>query len=131
MPNGNLITVPNMKFIDGTVENISRRPSIRRDLTVTIKHEPTRNPAELVDVIRSVLQDAQVVEEGQFDMTGNPPVVYLDSFNGDSLVIKGSYWYQVRGDAEREKRYFQHVQLVNQKLLATLEGAQIAVKQIA
>ncbi len=124
---GHLITVPNMKFIDGTVENISRRPAIRREMNVTITYDtPTAKVQEAVELVKQVLTDSEVVAAGQFNMDKNPPRVNFDNFNADSLNIKAYYWYQLNQDPNRGFfSYLAHCEMVNLKLLQAFNEAGI------
>ena len=124
---GNVVTIPNMKWIDNEVENISRRPAIRREMNVTIPYDtPLDKVDEAIDIVKQVLSDPQVVEEGRFDMEGNPPRVTFDKFNADSLNIKAYYWYQLAGDPDRGFFSWQeHCELVNLKLLRRFADAGI------
>lgn len=92
---GHLVTIPNMKFIDGTVENVSRRPNIRRILDVTIPYDtPPEKVQQALTIIRSILAEPQFAEA--FDLTSLPPRVYFNEFNPASLNIRVIYWYILR-----------------------------------
>ncbi len=115
---GHLVTVPNMKFIDGKVENISARPYIRREMNITITYDtPAEKIDRAVEVLREVLHDDEVVEQGRFDMENQSPKLSFSDFNDASLNIKAYYWYQLKGDPDRGWfTYLEHCQLVNSKL---------------
>jgi MscS family membrane protein len=127
IPAGHLITVPNMKFIDGTVENISKRPSIRREMNVTITYDtPLDKIEQAVELVRAVLNDPEVVAEGQFNMTDNPPHVSFNELNADSLNIRAYYWYQINKNPDRGFfTYLTHTQIVNLKLMRAFSEASI------
>lgn len=124
---GHLVTIPNMKIIDGTVENISRRPFIRREMNVTITYDTPREKIEqAANLLREVLNDPEVVEAGRFDLEKFPPRVAFSELNADSLNIKAFYWYQLAGDPDRN--YFSwlgHAQMVNLKLFRAYAEAGI------
>jgi len=124
---GHLITVPNMKFIDGKVENISKRPAIRREMNVTITYDtPPDKVEQAVQIVRDVLHDPEVVAEGQFDMENSPPRVSFNEFNADSLNIKAFYWYQINKNPDRGFfTQMAHAHIVNIKLLRAFEEAGI------
>src|SRR5690606_32061149 len=52
MITGHLYTIPNMKWIDGTVENISARGFIRRDLNLSLTYDTT--PEKVDEAVRIV-----------------------------------------------------------------------------
>ncbi len=125
--NGHLVTVPNMKFIDNNVENITARPYIRREMNVTITYDtPPDQIQRAVDLLKGLLSDPQVIEVGRFDMEKFPPRVAFNELNADSLNIKAFYWYQLAGDKDRGFfTYMEHSQLVNMKLFAAFAEAGI------
>lgn len=55
---GHLVTVPNMKFIDEAVENITARPYIRRTMNMTITYDtPPDKIEQAVQIIRDLLAE--------------------------------------------------------------------------
>lgn len=116
---GHLVTIPNMKFIDGNVENISKRPYIRRQMDVTITYDtPPAKIEEAIEILRDILfNDADIVEQGKFDMDDKPPKLAFNELNADSLNIRAYYWYQLVGDPDRGFfSFIEHAQMVNMKL---------------
>ncbi len=124
---GHLVTVPNMKFIDNKVENIAARPYIRRQMDVTITYDtPPDKIEEAQRILSDILNDAQVVEEGRFDMDQFPPRIAFNELNADSLNIRAYYWYQMADDPDRGFfTYLDHCQLVNMKLFRAYATAGI------
>jgi MscS family membrane protein len=124
---GHLVTIPNMKFIDGNVENISARPYIRRQMDVTITYDTEPDMIEkAVDILRDILNDPEVVEVGKFDMEENPPRIAFNELNADSLNIRAYYWYQMAGDKDRGFfTFLEHAQIVNMKLFRAYGDAGI------
>ncbi len=124
---GHLVTVPNMKFIDNNVENISARPYIRREMNITITYDtPTEKIQEAIEIVKALLTDGEVVESGRFNMEDFPPRVAFNELNADSLNIKAYYWYQLAGDKDRTFfTYLDHAQLVNLKLFNAFAAAGI------
>ena len=113
--NGHLFTVPNMKFIDSNVENLSARPSIRRTMNVTITYDtPPEKIEQAVQIVKDVLTDDAIVAEGRFDMDKQPPRVAFNELNSDSLNIQAIYWYQLARDPDRGFfTFMEHAQMVN------------------
>jgi MscS family membrane protein len=124
---GHLVTVPNMKFIDSKVENITARTSIRREMNITITYDtPPEKIETAVQLLRDVLHDPQIVRDGRFDMEEQPPRVAFNEFNDASLNIRAYYWYQLAGDKDRTFfTYLEHAQQVNLKLFSVYDEAGI------
>ena len=120
---GHLVTIPNMKWIDNDVENISVRPSIRREMNVTITYDtPPEKVQQAVQIVKEVLTDPGIVEEGRFDLETLPPRVAFDQFNSASLNIKAYYWYRLAGDKTRGFfTYMDHCERVNLLLFRRFE----------
>jgi MscS family membrane protein len=124
---GHLMTIPNMQWIDNSVENITARRSIRRIMDITITYDtPPDKIEEAVRIVKEVLTDPKVVEEGGFNMDQQPPRVAFDELNSDSLNIKAFYWYQLAGHPTHDFfTYLNHCQLVNLMLFRRFEEAGI------
>lgn len=124
---GHLVTVPNMKFIDNKVENVSLRPYIRREMNITITYDtPPEKIEQAVEILRRVLHDERVVSEGMFDMEERAPKVAFDEFNDASLNIKAYYWYVIPKDSDRGwYSFIEHAQIVNMMLFRRYEEAGI------
>jgi len=89
---GHIVTIPNMRFIDGTVENISARPFLRRTLDVTITYDtPPEKVEEAVQIIKDILSAEDMTAPFRLDQ--RPPRIYFNEFNSASLNIGVSYWY--------------------------------------
>jgi MscS family membrane protein len=122
---GHLVTIPNMKFIDGQVENIAARPSIRRTLNVTITYDtPPEKVIEAVQILKRMLAEPWCRET--FDETNFPPRVFFNDFNAASLNIQVNYWYQLDATKSRDWWTFQaHAHEFNMRLLRAYNEAGI------
>jgi len=86
---GHLVTVPNSVISNTSVENIGRRPYIRRTSNITITYDSGHTKAKkAVDIIKEVLAG---VPEVNVD-ADRPPRIYFSDFNDWSLNIYMSYW---------------------------------------
>jgi MscS family membrane protein len=86
---GHLITVPNSVIANSIVENVGRRPYIRRTSNITITYDAGHTKAKrAVEIIKEIL--AQVPEVNADPEC--PPRVYFNEFNDWSLNIYMSYW---------------------------------------
>jgi len=87
--NGHLVTIPNAVIANEAVENVARRPFIKRVLDVTITYDtPPDKVSRAVEIIREML-DARM-EHFHED---KPPQVYFSDFNAESLNIVVYYWF--------------------------------------
>ena len=86
---GHQVTIPNEELARSEIENIGRRPHIRRVTDIRIPLDTPPAKAELaVQLIRDILDN----HEGM--PTTHPPRVYLSEFNPDSLNVRMMYWYE-------------------------------------
>jgi MscS family membrane protein len=86
---GNLVTIPNAIVANEPVENISRRPTIKRILNVTITYDtPPRKVQNAVEILKEMLSARQ----NNFP-ADQPPRVYFSDFNAESLNIVVYYWF--------------------------------------
>jgi MscS family membrane protein len=106
--NGHQIIIPNDEAARMEVENIGRRPYIRRDLNVTITYD---TPPEKITRAVEILQEILAVPESSADGAGQgkdvgephpneavnrpgfPPRVYFSDLNADSLNLLVVYWF--------------------------------------
>jgi len=86
---GHLVTVPNSVIANSMVENIGRRPFIRRTSNITITYDSGHTKAKkAVEIIKEILADVPEVNTDP----DRPPRVYFNEFNDWSLNIYMSYW---------------------------------------
>jgi MscS family membrane protein len=122
---GHLVTVPNMKFIDGDVENVSARPFIRRMLDVTITYDtPPEKVAEAVQIIKDILTEEEMVKP--FRLEERPPRVFFNDYNAASLNISVAYWYFLDEAAGQDWwGFLAYNEAFNHKLLQAFNDAGI------
>jgi len=88
---GHLVTIPNSVIANSIVENVGRRPFIRRTSNITITYDSGHTKAKrAVEIIKEILAEVPEVN-GDPD---RPPRVYFSDFNDWSLNIYMSYWVQ-------------------------------------
>lgn len=86
---GHLVTIPNSVIVNTSVENIGRRPFIRRTSNLTITYDSGHaKTGRAVEIVKEVLADVPEVNADP----ENPPRVYFSDFNDWSLNIYMSYW---------------------------------------
>lgn len=85
---GHLITIPNGEMANKTIQNIGKRPYIKRVANVTITYDtPLEKVGRAIEIIKDLLRDHEGMNS-EF-----PPRVYFDKFNDASLNILVIYWY--------------------------------------
>ena len=85
---GHLVTIPNGELARMTVQNIGKRPYIRRLFNIGITYDTSPEKVEkAVKIIKEILKGHEGMNP-EF-----PPRVFFDKFNSDSLNILVIYWY--------------------------------------
>jgi MscS family membrane protein len=83
------VTIPNSVITNSCVENIGRRPYIRRTSNITITYDSGHTKAEkAVEIMKEVLANVPQLNTDP----ERPPRVYFSDFNDWSLNIYMSYW---------------------------------------
>jgi len=121
---GHLVTIPNSNIVNDPVENIGRRPTIRRLMNVTITYDTPREKIdEAVGILRSILEEDGIREPIHPTIGADefPPRVYFSDFNSDSLGILVIYWYAPPNYWD----YMEHAQRVNLRIFEEFEKAGI------
>jgi MscS family membrane protein len=85
---GHLVTIPNGELASKTIQNIGRRPYIRRLFNIGVTYDtPPEKIEKALEIIKDILKDHEGMNP-EF-----PPRVYFNEFNSDSLNILVIYWY--------------------------------------
>ena len=116
--NGHQASVPNEEMAKTDIENISRRPFIRRVSEIPIPVDiGSAKARKAVAIIRDLLID----HEG-FD-SNFPPRVWLNDFERDHLEIKMIYWYH----PPDYWKFTTHADLVNRQILDAFDAEDIPI----
>lgn len=85
---GHLVSIPNEKIINSTLENIGQRPYIRWHTNLTITYDtPPEKVESAVQIIRDILDNHEAMDPKL------PPQVHFNGFNDWSLNISIYAWY--------------------------------------
>ncbi|MGD9331524.1 MAG: mechanosensitive ion channel [Desulfobacterales bacterium] len=85
---GHLVTIPNEKLVNSTVENIGKRPHIRWLTNIGITYDtPPEKVKEAVGILETILADHEGLHPDY------PPRVFFNGFNDWSLNIMALLWY--------------------------------------
>jgi MscS family membrane protein len=85
---GHIVTVPNGELANKTIQNIGKRPYIRRIVNLAITYD---TPPEKIDRALELVKNILANHEGMHK--DFPPCVYFNDFNSTSLNIRVIYWY--------------------------------------
>jgi len=86
---GNLVTIPNNTIANSPIENVGRRPFIRRTSNITVTYDSgSVKTQKAVEIIKEVLKDTPEVNTDADRL----PRVYFSDFNDWSLNVYMSYW---------------------------------------
>lgn len=121
---GHQVTVPNSNIVNDPVENIGRRPYIRRIMNVTITYDtPPEKIREAVQIIRDIFEEPELAEpvHGKIGEDEFPPRVYFNDYNSASLNIIVIYWFFPPAYWD----YLEHAQQLNLRLFEEYEKAGI------
>lgn len=123
-PTGHLVSIPNGGLTNDPVENISRRPSIRRIMNITITYDTPREKIEqAVQIVRDIFNEPGIREPIHQYLGADlmEPRVFFNEFNSDSLNIFAIYWY-IPPDWWP---YNEHAQRVNLRIFEEFQQAGI------
>ena len=85
---GHLVTIPNGELANKSIENIARRPHIKRVLNIGITYDtPPEKMERALQIIKELLDNHEGMKEDF------PPRVFFDDFGAFSLNILVIYWY--------------------------------------
>jgi len=85
---GHLVTIPNEKLVNSTVENIGKRPHIRWLTNLGVTYDtPPEKVTEAVHILEEILADHEGLHPDY------PPRVFFNGFNDWSLNIMVLLWY--------------------------------------
>lgn len=113
---GHLVTAPNGELANQMIQNIAKRPYIKRVMNVTITYDtPPDKVQEALDILNDILKDHEGMDE-EF-----PPRVFFNDYNASSLNILVIYWYH----PPEYWKYLEHAERVNMELLRRYNEAGI------
>ncbi len=85
---GHLVTIPNGELANQMIENIAKRPHIRRILELGITYDTS---PEKIEEARMIL--SKILENHEGMDNDYPPRIYFKDFNASSLDLIVIYWY--------------------------------------
>jgi MscS family membrane protein len=143
--NGHVTAIPNEKMAASEIENIGRRPYIRRTFNITVTYATPREKIDrAVEILKQILSVSEAPDPQNNGATAStldtatadskterpphpneainkpefPPRVYFDKLNADSLNIYVSYWYH----PPKFWEYMEHAHRVNGQIIERLNA---------
>lgn len=85
---GHLVTIPNGELANKAIQNIGKRPYIKRvaDITITYDTLPEKVDRAL-EILKEILENHEGMNENL------PPRIFFNDFNAASLNLRVMYWY--------------------------------------
>lgn len=118
------VTVPNMKFNDGIVTNVQRRPLDRRVMDIFLTYDTSPEKMQkAVDIVKEILYSPEIA--AYFDLTDYPPHVGFNEFNAWSLNLRIYYYFIQHINDRNYWSYFDHAHKVNMLILQRFKEAEI------
>jgi len=121
---GHLVTIPNSNIVNNPVENVGRRPFIRRILNVSITYDtPPAKIEQAVRILYDILEEEGIREPIHPAINGDdyPPRVFFNEYNPDSLNLFVVYWYVPPNYWD----YMEHAHRLNLRIFEEFEKAGI------
>ena len=85
---GHLVTIPNGELANKAIENVTKRPHIRRIFNITVTYD---TPPEKVREAKAIIEEIMKDHEGMHP--DFPPRVFFNDFLDAALNIFCIYWY--------------------------------------
>lgn len=116
---GQIVTIPNARVSDSTVQNFSKRVNIRRIMDVSVTYDtPPEKMIEAIGILRGILAEPEIA--AKLD-PANPPRVHFDEYGPDFLRIRVWYWFT----PVEWWQYCEHAEKINLLLLQRFNAAGI------
>jgi MscS family membrane protein len=129
---GHQINIPNQELAKLDIENIGRRPFIRRKFSISITYDtPPEKITRALELLREILAvpevpetepDASLTSEStvrkshpneKINYVNFPPLVYFSGLNADSLNLLVYYWYH----PPEYWDYLEHATWINMQII--------------
>lgn len=94
---GHLVTIPNANLVNGPVENISRRPAIRKVFEILLSRTATgEQVARALEIVRSACDDPELSDPIRLDVNGQPqpPIATISTVTPDGFVLSLTYFFR-------------------------------------
>jgi len=121
---GHLVSIPNANIVNSPIENVSRRPAIRRNFTLVLKlNTPAEKVKMALKIVKDILEDEHIRQPIHPTINGksfSPQVSFID-YKENSLILNITYWYAPPNNDE----YTAHAEKINLRILEEFNRAEI------
>jgi len=124
---GHLLTVPNMRFTDGAIENITARPHITRTMNLPLTYDtPPEKVEQAVSTIKRILNEREIFDP--INVPDRQPRVFFNDLGQAGLNIMVTYAYGINQDGRDWWSYQEHGEMLNFRILRAFaqEGIEMA-----
>jgi len=124
---GHLLTVPNMRFTDGAIENITARPHISRTMNLPLAYDtPPEKVEHAVGIIKRILAEQDILEP--INSPDRQPRVFFNEFGQAGLNIMITYAYGINHNGRDWWSYQAHGEMLNFRILRAFaqDGIELA-----
>jgi MscS family membrane protein len=127
-PGGHTVTIPNSNLVNSPIENLSRRPAIRRVITLPIVgRTPSEKLRQAITALGNLFDEEPIrgPVRPRIDNLERPPRVLLEDIQAGQFRITVTYWYAPPTDPD----YPAHAERVNLRIAEELERAGVELAQ--
>jgi MscS family membrane protein len=121
---GHLVSIPNANVVNSPIENISRRPGIRRNFTITLPADlPAKKLKQAAAIVREILAEKEFRDPIHPHINGetSAPQVVCGEIVNNSPVLTITYWFAPAKASE----FTPHSERLNLRILEAFEQADI------
>jgi MscS family membrane protein len=127
-PTGRVLTIPNSAMVNNPIENVSRRPAIRRIVTLLIAGQtPAEKLREVLTGLRAILDDRSIAAPLHPFVNGaeSVPLVQFEDIQSGAFKVTATYWHT----SAPEVIYAAHTEQVNLRIIELLSKAGVELTQ--
>jgi MscS family membrane protein len=121
---GHVISIPNANIVNSPIENVSRRPAIQRNFTLTLKLDTPSDKVKLaLKIINNILEDREIREPIHPTIDGkiSPPRVCFNDYKPNGLILNITYWFA----PPNNNQFLAHAEKINLRILEEFNKAEI------
>jgi MscS family membrane protein len=121
---GHVISIPNANIVNSPIENLSRRPAIRRNFSLALKLDTPAEKVKLgLKIVNDILAEEGIREPIHPTINGkitSPQVVFSD-YKTNCLILEVAYWFA----PPNNDQYAAHAEKINLRILEEFNRAGI------
>jgi len=121
---GHIISIPNANIVNSPIENVSRRPGIRRNFTLALKPDTPAEKVKLaLKIVNDILAERDIREPIHPTIYGKitSPQVVFSEYKTNCLILEVTYWFAPPNNDE----YSANAEKINLRILEEFNRAGI------